>query len=116
MVYLLFLCVEVLIRRFKLFFLEVLAPIPIISYVDPKDKTFNTWFKMYISTYLDLFIKLISISIAIALIETVYADFWTVGNESTGIIGGTLTKFFYIVAILVFAKILPDQVAAFFCY
>lgn len=114
MVYLLFLCVEVLIRRFKLFFLEVLAPIPIISYVDPKDKTFNTWFKMYISTYLDLFIKLISISIAIALIETVYADFWTVGNESTGIIGGTLTKFFYIVAILVFAKILPTMVSKIF--
>ena len=113
-IYLLFLCVEVIIRRFKLFFLEVLAPIPIISYVDPKDKTFNTWFKMYISTYLDLFIKLIAISIALALVKTVAQDFWNTGNVATGIIGGSLVKFFYIVAILVFAKILPSMISKIF--
>lgn len=113
-IYLLFLCVEVIIRRFKLFFLEVLAPIPIISYVDPKDKTFNTWFKMYISTYLDLFIKLIAISIALALVKTVAQDFWNTGNVATGIIGGALVKFFYIVAILVFAKILPSMISKIF--
>ena len=113
-IYLLFLCVEIIIRRLKLFFLEVLAPIPIISYVDPKDKTFNTWFKMYISTYLDLFIKLIAIKIAIDLVAAISNEFWSTGNIDTGIIGGTLIKFFYIVAILAFAKILPTMISKIF--
>lgn len=112
--YLLFLCVEIIIRRFKLFFLEVLAPIPIISYVDPKDKTFSTWIKMYISTYLDLFIKLIAIKIAIELVATISNEFWSTGNIEAGLIGGALIKFFYIVAILAFAKILPTMVSKIF--
>ena len=33
--------------------MEVLSPIPVVSYVDPKDKMFNTWFKMYISIYVE---------------------------------------------------------------
>ena len=113
-IYLLFLCVEIIIRRLKLFFLEVLAPIPIISYVDPKDKTFSTWIKMYISTYLDLFIKLIAIKIAIELVATVSNEFWSTGNIEAGIIGGVLIKFFYIVAILAFAKILPTMISKIF--
>lgn len=113
-IYLLFLCVEIIIRRLKLFFLEVLAPIPIISYVDPKDKTFSTWIKMYIATYLDLFIKLIAIKIAIELVATVSNEFWSTGNIETGIIGGVLIKFFYIVAILAFAKILPTMISKIF--
>lgn len=105
-VYLLLLCVEILVRRLKLFFLEVISPIPIISYVDPKDKNFNQWFKMYISTYVDLFIKLISISLAISLLKSIFVDFWETD--------GFLIKFFYIVAILVFAKVLPTMISKIF--
>ncbi len=106
-IYLLFLCVEILIRRLKLYFLEVIAPIPVISYVDPKDKVFNQWTKMYLSTYVDLFIKLISIGIAITLLDAVFSDdFWSESN--------LLMKFFYIVAILAFAKILPTMVSKLF--
>lgn len=105
--YLLILCVEVIVRRLKLYFLEIIAPLPIISYVDPKDKIFNQWMKMYISTYLDLFIKLIAIGIAIALLGIVTDNFW---NDTSGF----LEKFFYIVAILVFAKVLPTMISKIF--
>lgn len=106
-VYLLVLCVEVIVRRLKLYFLEMIAPLPIISYVDPKDKIFNQWIKMYISTYLDLFIKLIAIGIAFALLGKITENFW---NETSGF----LEKFFYIVAILVFAKVLPKMISKIF--
>lgn len=108
-VFLLVLCVDVIIRRLKLIFMNVLAPIPIVSYVDPKDKMFNTWFKMYVSIYLDLFIKLIAMSILVNLLkkENLVA-LW--GGDSSSL----LEKFFYIVAILVFAKVVPSMITKVF--
>lgn len=103
-VWLIFLCVEVIIRRFKLMLLEMIAPIPIISYSDPKDKMFGEWSKMYISTYLELFLKLFAISFAIALLQ----------NLAKAVDGAGLLLFFYIVAILVFAKMIPDMLSNIF--
>ncbi len=103
-VYLIFLCVEIIIRRYKLLLLEVMSPIPAISYIDPKDKVFNQWLKIYVSTYLDLFIKLIAISLAIGLLKTIFDSFS----------GTLLEKFFYIVAILVFAKVVPGLISKIF--
>lgn len=111
-VYLIVLCVDVIVRRFKLMLLEVMAPIPAISYVSPNDKVFPQWMKMYISTYIDLFIKLIAIALALGLLSTVFG--W---NNETAILwneGGLLLRFFYIVAILVFAKIVPSMISKLF--
>ena len=105
-VYLLLLCVEILVRKLKLYFLEIMAPLPVISYIDPKDKVFNQWMKMYISTYLDLFIKLISIGVAVTLLGVVFDDFWSKDSW--------LTQFFYIIAILTFAKIFPSMISKIF--
>lgn len=105
-VYLLYLCIEILVRKLKLYFLGMIAPLPIVCYIDPKDKIFNQWFKMYLSTYADLFIKLISIGIATNLLAAVFEDFWDTGNW--------LIKFFYIVAILVFAKLVPTMISKIF--
>lgn len=98
------LCVDVIIRRFKLMLLEIISPIPIISYVDPKDDTFSKWGKMYIATYLDLFLKLIAISFAIVLLKQV----------REAIDGSGLLIFFYIIAILVFAKLVPSMISKIF--
>lgn len=106
MVYLLFLCVEVIIRKFKLYLLEVMAPIAIISHVDPKDQIFGKWYKMLLSVYVDLFIKLIAIGFAISMIEGL--------KENMAAATGPLVKFFYIVAILVFAKIVPTMISKIF--
>lgn len=105
--YLLLLCVEVIIREFKLYLLKMIAPIAIISHVDPKDKIFGQWAKMLVSVYVDLFIKLISIGFAITLLDRVMESFKAAD-------GGLLVKFFYIVAILVFAKIVPTMISKIF--
>lgn len=103
--FLMILTIDIIIREFKLLLMEMLAPIPIISYADPKDKIFKQWFKMYISIYVDLFIKLIALNFAIALIGAMVD---TVENQSG------LVTFFFIVAILVFAKMIPSMISKIF--
>ena len=51
---------NVAIRAFKLMVLKVLAPIPILSYIDPKsakDGILASYTKLFIQTYIDLFIQ-----------------------------------------------------------
>lgn len=98
------LCVDVMVRGFKLALLQLLAPIPIISYVDPKDKIFNQWFKMYLSTFADLFIKLLAISLCTQLLTII------TGVEYDSV----LEKLMSIIAILVFVKLVPGMISKLF--
>lgn len=102
-VFLIILCVDVVIRNLKLMLLDMIAPIPIICYADPKDKVFMNWLKMYFSVYVDLFIKLFAIKIALILIAGFDYD------EISGI-----EYFFVIIAILLFAKMVPSMISKIF--
>lgn len=65
--------VNVATRLFKLAVLQILSPIAIVSYIDPKgDKNgpFNSWLKLTIQTYLDIFIKMAVVYFVLALIST----------------------------------------------
>lgn len=64
--------IDVAVRSVKLAVLRLLAPIPIISYMDPKggkDGAFNSWVKTLTSTYIDLFIRLAVVYFVIFLIQ-----------------------------------------------
>ena len=63
MVYILVLyCVDVGKRWVQLIFLQIISPIPIISYLSPKkDGLFQKWCKQCLTTYLDLFIRIVLI-------------------------------------------------------
>lgn len=104
-VYLAFLCVDVVVRNLKLLLLQVLAPIPIVSYIDPKDKVFNEWIKMYFSTYVDLFIKLLAISLSLDLLQILLREMK---------IASGWTKLFLIGGILIFAKAIPSILSKLF--
>ena len=61
-------CMDVAVRSIKLAFLQLVAPIPIISYIDPKsgkDGLFKKWYDMCFKTYLSLFIRLLALYFAI---------------------------------------------------
>lgn len=103
-VYLIFLIVDIIIRKFKLVLLEFLSPIPIVCYADPSDKVFNRWLKIYFSTYVDIFIKLFALNVALILLG---ADLIPNGSN-------ILLKILYIVAILVFAKVVPSMLSKIF--
>lgn len=67
-------CIAVAVRILKLFFLQVIAPIPIISYVDPKqgkDGALAKWAKECGKTYISLFIRLALIFLAFYLIDLI---------------------------------------------
>ena len=97
--------VELIIRNFKLFILEAVAPIPAICYMNPNDKTFDNWVKQYIGVYLDIFIKLIAINIANILLQYVLASIDQLDFLETVL---------YVIAVIVFMKVIPDFISKIF--
>lgn len=110
-VYILFLfCVDISVRSVKLSFLQLIAPIPLISKIDPKkgDKVFGNWMKECTTTYLDVFIRLLAIYFALFIISAISNKpvNMVTGEEYTGFTGMLLTVFL-IIGALNFARELP---------
>ena len=65
-------CIDVAVRSVKLAFLQLIAPIPILSFVDPKsgkDGMFKQWYQMCFKTYISLFVRLLALYFAIYIID-----------------------------------------------
>ena len=105
-------CFDIALRSVKLGFLRMLAPVPIISRIDPKKgkETFDKWVKSTIGTYLDLFIRLLAIYFAVFVITQVI-DLKFV-DATTGLPAevNVFVKVFIILGALLFAKQLPQLV------
>ena len=113
MCYVLFsLCISVAIRAFKMIILRAIAPIPIISYVDPKsskDGMFATWTKTLFSTWSELFILIAIIYFIVYMI-----DFLLSGQAWRGFFDGVTNPVesvfllaFIIIGLLFFARQVP---------
>lgn len=99
---------DVAIRSIKLGILRLVAPIPIISHMDPngsKDEALNTWTKTLVSTYLDLFVRLASVYFAIFLIQDMIVNGIAIG-DGEGIIAG-LSYTIIVISLFLFAKQVP---------
>lgn len=86
--------IDVTVRSVKLAMLRLLAPIPIISYMDPKgskDGAFNSWVKTLTSTYLDLFVRLATVYFVLYIIQDII-----VSGLSINSVGGSVGIFSYI--------------------
>lgn len=111
-VYLMFTyCIKVGVRMVQLMFLEIISPMAIVSYLAPKkDTMFSKWKNIYISTYIDVFIRIAIINFAFFLISTVFST--TGGNglefQGTDWSSNLFFKAFVIVSIMIFAKKVPD--------
>ncbi len=115
---------DVVIRLAKLTFLQLIAPIPIIAYIDPKggDKIFKNWVKEVTTTYISLFIKLAVVFFAIYLCTQVSEFGVKFFNATTGkadaISGGGfhhgLAVTLVIIGILLFAKEVPKLLEGLF--
>lgn len=100
--------IDIAVRAVKLAVLRLLAPIPIISYMDPKggkDGAFNSWVKTLSSTYLDLFIRLAVVYFVIFLIQDMIVN-GVVINHGTGIVG-ILSLIIIWIGLFAFAKQAP---------
>lgn len=98
-------CFEVAMRVVKLGFLEMITPVAIIGYIQPKGEIFNKWLKMCISTYVNLFIRLFALSFALFIITTVVSS--TNGSVS-------MANLFIVFGALMFAKEAPKLISGLF--
>ena len=99
--------IDIAVRAIKLAILRLLAPIPIIAYIDPsgEKQAFSSWTKLLTSTYLDLFLRLAIIYFVIFLVEDITKNGLVI-NQATGIVG-ILTYIFIFLGLFIFAKQAP---------
>ena len=101
-------CVDIAVRSLKLAVLRLLAPIPIISYIDPKsskDGSFATWTKSLTSTYIDVFLRLAIIFFILFLVQDII-DHGLDIPIGKGVIGAFST-IFIIIGLFYFARMAP---------
>ncbi len=109
--------VQVAIRAFKLIVLKIIAPIPIISYLDPKSmkdggKT-SVYVKMFLTAYLDLFIHFGVLYFVVELTAKLYTtDLMGLGGATVQLVGQTKVfgMVFVIIGFLLFAFQAPKYI------
>lgn len=104
-------CISVGTRSIQLAFLEIISPMAIVSYLSPKkDTMFEKWWKLYFSTYIDVFIRIMIINLVVFLISVLFDEsmsttFW---NSVGGDRSEDWIKVFMVLALLTFGKKAPD--------
>lgn len=98
------------VRTIKLAFLQIIAPIPIMSYVDPassKNGMFSKWLKQVGSTWVSLFVRLFALFFAILIISKFDV---AIIKQSTSGQHMFWVMLFILIAALIFAKQLPKMI------
>lgn len=101
-------CLDIGLRVVKLAFYQLIAPIPIASYVDgKKDGPFQRWYKSCLTEYADLFLRLVIIYTVILLINKVdqILDFSMLSGAT-----GLFAKVVVILGMLMFANQAPQLI------
>lgn len=131
--------IDIAARAIKLMFLQMIAPIAIVSYIDPKESIsngkLNNWIKESLSTYVSLFLRLAIIFLAIRLVAMLTSmlfypvdlamDALTGSNNASNKINfyndlepqGTMNMFIYVFLVLgifSFAKEFPKMIEKIF--
>lgn len=108
-------CISVATRVIQLAYLQLIAPVPILSYISDPEGSFKNWTKQCMTTYLDLFIRLAIIYFIITVstqILQALGDKGSVFYESTGLEAGSGTAkwvvIFLLIGLLMFGKRVPE--------
>ena len=99
---------DIAVRAVKLGFLQLIAPVPIISYIDPKsgkDGIFQKWIKEVGKTWASLFIRLFSLYFAVFIVSKVEIIFPKDYKLKSSMF---FVELFVIIGALMFAKQLPQ--------
>ena len=92
------LCIDMAVRAVKLGYLELIAPLPIMTIIVPGKKgVFDNWLKKTISCALEVFVRLFVVVFVIYLIRTIPNLF----TATTFSYGGCTTSFGVITALLI---------------
>lgn len=101
--------IDIAVRMFELIVLEILSPLFIATFVDPKSAQsgpFKNWLSEVGKSYVSLYIKLAIIALMVLLVSIINQSsiFQNMGNVSG------LAKIFMIIGLLIFAKKAPKWI------
>ena len=103
---LLLFALDMAVRIFKLAFLELTAPISIVSYIGVGDKILSSWFKEVGKTFAEVFIKVASIAFYLFLLKNISSLLNQFKSESWI----SIFSCFLVVGMLIFVKQIPDMI------
>lgn len=105
-------CFDVAVRTIKLGFFEIIAPLPILISIIPKqDKIFNNWLKATLKTYFELFIRIFVLSMSafmISRLSMILDEAEFSGNTNF------LVKTFVIIGVVMFLRKAPKLLSDLF--
>lgn len=104
-------CIDIAVRSIQWGFLQMISPIPILSYCDPKsskDGMFKKWLDKCKKVYLDLFIRLFALYFGIYIITLIGTFRDVVTGEEISMMDNWILSIFMILGVLMFVKKLPD--------
>ena len=115
-------CVDIAVRAIKLCFLQMIAPIAIVSYVDPKESIsngkLNSWIKECASTYFSLFLRLATIFLVMFLISMIASTLLSGGEYISGLPEDNSYNIwiylFLVIGAFMFAKQVPKIIESIF--
>lgn len=102
--------IDVAVRVFKMAFMELTAPISIVSYVAAGDKILSSWFKELGKTYAELFVRVAAIAFYLFLVSNLSSFMEQFKNSDWTLV----LKVFLMVGMLIFAKQVPDMIGKIF--
>lgn len=106
-------CIDLGLRTVKLAFYQILAPIPILMRVIPKqDKIFSNWLKATLSTYAEVFIRMIILYFGVFLISnlpSIMSNIFSDGSTpyTNNILIYLLVRAILIIGVLIFVRQMP---------
>ena len=105
---------KIAIRSIKFGICELVAPIPIASYIDPKSskKAFDNWVSTSVKVYLDLFTRLIVVYFVVFIFKILFdGEKFRDTLSRYGDFQGLLVILFIIIGLLYFAKEMPKFIS-----
>lgn len=105
-------------RVLQLAYLQLIAPIPIMTYMTPKgEDTLNNWLKQCTSAYAEFFVRTAIIYFVAYIFEILKASDMSVFKDSLGDVGTAEYRYLIItmiIALFYFAKKIPDLIKEIF--
>lgn len=106
--------IDIAVRAIKLCFLQMIAPIAIVSYIDPKESIgsgkLHGWIKECASTYFSLFLRLATVFLVMLLVSLISSSVLSDGVISEQITDSSYSIWIYLFLVIgafMFAKQLP---------
>ena len=115
-------CVDIAVRTIKLCFLQMVAPIAIVSYIDPKESISNgklhNWIKECATTYFSLFLRLATLFLVMLLISVISSSVLADGGYISGQVNDTgysiWIYLFLVIGSFMFAQKVPGMIESIF--